>query len=206
MDRREFFRSGFRKASDAAVSATEAHVNQRAAHWIRPPFALDELDFLIACSRCGACTEACPHQVIFPLSARLGASVAATPALDVLNKGCRMCADWPCVAACEPGALKFPDAGEEAQTPESAQLSPASLPKMARAQVNTVTCLPYQGPECGVCSDSCPVPGALVFDLTRPHIEPALCTGCGLCREVCITTPNSIELFSPHASQRTTPD
>lgn len=186
MDRRTFFKTGFEKITRTAVKTIEDRVEQRATRWIRPPFALDELDFLVNCTRCSACIEACPHQVIFPLSARLGATVTATPALDLLNKGCHLCADWPCVTACEPGALKLPDETDGAPAP----------PTLAQVTIDARRCLPFQGPECGACDGSCPVSGALTFVLTKPVIEPERCTGCGLCREACILEPKAIEIAS----------
>lgn len=71
MDRREFFKRGIGKATEAAVKEVDARVAARASHWIRPPFAQAELEFLLACTRCNACIEACEYAVIFSLSARL---------------------------------------------------------------------------------------------------------------------------------------
>lgn len=187
MDRRAFFIRGLNKAAEVAVKHADADVSKRAAHWIRPPYAQDELEFLLACTRCGECIEACPHQLIFPLPGRLGAQVLGTPALDLLHKGCHLCEAWPCVSACEPGALSRPEAqGDE----------PLSLPRIAIVSVNTKTCLPYSGPECGACASSCPVSGALVWKGEKPHIDPDLCTGCALCREACIVEPKAIEIRS----------
>jgi len=78
--------------------------------------------------------------------------------MDLSSRGCHMCSDWPCVLACEPGALgrKQDDLG--------------AFPKLAKVTINEDTCLPYQGPECGACA------------------------GCALCREACITIPNSITI------------
>lgn len=201
LGRREFFRRGLGKAAGIAADVVEARAEARARQWIRPPFALAELDFLIACSRCGDCVEVCPSGVIFPLSAKYGAIAAATPAMDLANKACLMCDDWPCVAACEPGALKLPqpealaddrenaDGRENAETPIPV---PRPWPRLALATIHVSKCLPYLGPECGACSDSCPVPGALNWDGPRPHIDPDICTGCGLCRVACITEPKSV--------------
>jgi len=193
MDRREFFRRGLRQASQAAVKGAEGYAARRARHWIRPPYALDELAFLLACTRCGACIEACASGVIFGLAPRLGAQVAGTPALDLLNTGCRLCPDWPCVTACEPGALRRPESGvtEEAD----AAASPA-LPRLAQAAIDPGTCLPYRGPECGACRSSCPVPGALVWHLDRPTIDPQRCVGCALCRQACIVEPKAVGIRS----------
>lgn len=187
--RRSFFGSLFRKTTDLAVRVADAQAEVQRTSWIRPPFALDELEFLTVCTHCDACIEACPHDTIVPLSPQNGVMVAGTPVLDLQNKACHLCADWPCVAACEPGALKLPvqEAGEEDQQPP---LPP--LPRMAEVTIDTRTCLPHNGPECGACAGSCPVPGALVWNNFKPYIVPQLCTGCALCREACITDPKSI--------------
>jgi ferredoxin-type protein NapG len=187
MDRREFFRRSAGKATEKAVEQLEARATERAKHWIRAPFALPELEFLLACTRCGDCIDACPHQVIFPLAARLGADVAGSPALDLQNRGCHLCAEWPCVSACGPGALKLPERSEEEIPPP---------PRLARATIDTGTCLPYNGPECGVCISACPVEGAMVLQQEKPVINETFCTGCGLCREICVIEEKAIGITS----------
>ncbi len=194
MDRRAFFKTTFNKSTKTIVDEASRRVNKKASRWIRPPFAIDELDFLLACTRCGDCGVACPHEVIFDLPARLGARVAGTPALDLLNKGCHLCSDWPCVNACSPGALAIKITENESANTDT---QPASeLPRLAVAAIDSVTCLPFHGPECGACIPSCPVPGALSLAVTRPVINSALCTGCGLCRENCIVEPGAIRIKS----------
>lgn len=187
MDRRDFFRTAISKASEIVVEHVDRKVASHAAHWVRPPFALLELEFLLTCTRCGDCIDACPHRVVFPLLAHRGTKFAGTPALDLSNKGCHLCEDWPCVKSCGVGALKFPDIEEEEQ--------PAP-PTLAKASVDTDECLPYKGPECGACAGSCPVPGALTWDLQKPRINPEVCVGCGLCREACIVEPKAIQIES----------
>jgi ferredoxin-type protein NapG len=184
MKRRDFFKLGARKTAQVALQLVGETVARRADSWLRPPFAAEELKFLLACTRCDKCIEACPYDVLFKLPARLGPQVAGTPAMDLLNRGCHMCQDWPCVAACEPDALKLPEQGE------------GKLPapgKLAVVQIDQKTCLPYSGPECGACADSCPVPGALVWEGgLRPVINQEICTGCALCREACIVDPKAV--------------
>ncbi len=201
MDRRNFFRSALQKSGQSAVKAADALIEKQAGRWIRPPFALDELQFILTCTRCRDCIDACPYGVIFPLSARTGAKFAATPALDLLNKGCHCCEDWPCVAACEANALQLPEADSEAEIQADAGEAGASRqqntppPTMALASIDAQTCLPYSGPECGVCLSVCPVPGALTLvELSRPVIDASLCCGCGLCRENCIVSPRAITI------------
>lgn len=144
-------------------------------NWIRPPFTEAEPDFLSNCTRCDKCIAACEFQVLFKLSTDLPHPAAGTPAMDLLNRGCHMCIDWPCVAACEPDALKL-TAAADGTSPKPG--------KFTHAEIDHALCLPYQGPECGACADSCPVPGALEWRGPRPVINADTCTGCGCCPEI----------------------
>ena len=183
---------------EAAGQVVGARVAMRPASWIRPPFARPEEEFLALCDRCGKCEAACPHDVIFKLPATLGASVANGPALDLVNRGCRMCEDWPCVTACAPGALfrPTPETLDEDQEPEAkTDPGPERPPKLARATLDRSACLPYLGPECGACASFCPVPGALDWQGgVKPVINPDLCSGCGMCREACVVDPKAIQI------------
>ncbi len=184
LKRRDLFKLGAKKAVEITSRAAARKVSREAENWIRPPFAADELDFLLACTRCDKCIEACPHDVLFKLPARWGIKAAGTPAMDLRVRGCHMCEDWPCVTACEPEALKFPKADKEAPP----------TPRLAHVRINPKACLPYLGPECGACRDSCPVPGALEWQGTKPVINPETCTGCALCREACIVEPSAVDV------------
>ena len=194
--RRAFFRRAAGKAAEKVVEQADARIEARAAQWIRPPFAIAEMEFLLACTRCEACIEACPHDVVFKLPASFGLDVAASPALALTDKGCHLCPDWPCVEACETTALALPQAGEE----DEAQ--PVAPPRLALASIDTSTCLPYLGPECGACEASCPVEGALSWSMYQPVIDPGYCVGCGLCREACITEPKSVLIKSLYFSKK----
>ncbi|WP_457665667.1 4Fe-4S binding protein [Thiolapillus sp.] len=188
MDRRAFFRRSIEKVTRGVTKEASRRARKRASNWLRPPFAIDELEFLLACTRCKACIDACPHDVIFPLPANRGVTVVATPALDLLNRGCHLCDDWPCVAACEPKALFRAE-------PEEEDKMAMNLPKLALVHIDASACLPYKGPECGACASSCPVPGALLWDGQRPRIDADKCPGCALCREACIAEPKVIDVL-----------
>lgn len=186
MKRREFFRFGARKAAEAALEVAGQGAASEIVRHFRPPYALAEPAFLKVCSRCDDCLKACPHDVIFKLAADRGLLAEGTPALDLLNTACRMCEDWPCVAACETGALALPETADDE--------APPPPPAMAKVTINTESCLPYAGPECGACAGSCPVPGALEWQGARPVTNQDACTGCAFCREACITDPKSVDI------------
>ena len=110
--------------------------------------------------------------------------------MDLTKRGCHLCEDWPCVAACEPNALAM---AVTQLAPDKDGNQPPPMPKLASLSIDRKTCLPYLGPECGACAHVCPVPGALLWpDGLKPEIDAAVCTGCALCREACITEPKSI--------------
>ena len=174
--RRDLFRTMFKKTGEVALKQAEHQVKQAARRFVRPPGAETELEFLAACTRCGDCVPACPHGTIFLLDTHTGIAMN-TPALDLTNKACHLCKNFPCIATCEPNALKPVD--------------PETL-RFAKVRINSSTCLPFQGPECGVCVSVCPLPGAITFNLTIPQINPDVCNGCAACREACLVAPPAI--------------
>ena len=143
----------------------------------RPPGAIEERQFMRDCTRCGDCITACPYQAIVLAPARLG-PVAGTPVIDADTSACLMCEDFPCIAACEPGVL-----------------TRAIAPIMGTAQVTAHLCLAHHGTTCTVCSERCPVAGAIVVEDGKPTVEEDVCTGCGVCRFVCPAPENAILLM-----------
>ena len=201
MDRRDFFKLGKKTISKAAFDVAKIRAEQKAKNWIRPPFAQSELDFLLSCTKCGDCIDACPHDVIFPLSLKAaGVTAVSTPAMDLLNKGCHLCEDWPCVTACKEPSLQLPnsesrlegEAGVADDNNNEVEEEGEFIPQLAYARIDENTCLPYSGPECGACKSACPLPDALQWNGTKPVINQDVCNGCGLCREVCIADPKAV--------------
>jgi len=200
LDRRAFFTKGAGKVAQTVTKHAAEKARKNASRWIRPPFAIEELDFLIGCTRCGDCINACPYEIIFPLPSKLGVKVFNTPAMDLNNQGCHLCEDWPCVQACEKNALSLTELfnPQAQETLETNKTTAKPLPKISRVSINTETCLPYSGPECGACN-ICPVEGAMIWEMNKPVIVEAICTGCALCREACIVEPKAINLQSKYS-------
>ncbi len=57
-------------------------------------------------------------------------------------------------------------------------------------------CLAWQGSFCSVCSERCPVDGAIAVEQGKPRINPDFCTGCRICHEVCPAPKNAVFLVS----------
>lgn len=147
----------------------------------RPPGAVDELQFLAGCTKCGDCITACPYQAIRKASSRLG-QVAGTPIIEPDVQACLMCEDFPCITSCKPGVL-----------------TRSVPPVMGTARVTPQLCLAYHHTTCTVCSERCPVENAIHVDDGKPTIDEDICTGCGVCRYVCPAPENAILLMPAFA-------
>jgi ferredoxin-type protein NapG len=136
-----------------------------------------ELEFLAGCTRCGECIAACPYQAIRVAPPRYGPA-AGTPVIEADVQACWMCVDFPCISSCEPQVLL-----------------PQPRPVMGVARITELLCLAYHGTGCTVCSERCPVPGAIALSSGRPTIRDDACTGCGVCRYVCPAPENAVLLL-----------
>ncbi len=136
------------------------------------------VDFHETCTRCRACLEACPEDIIV-------ADAEGFPGIDFRRGACSFCG--ACAAAC-PEPL-FDRAAAEAWDLKAA-IGPDCL---ARRQV-----------VCQSCKEVCGE-GAIHFSLAPgrvplPGLDAARCTGCGACVAVCpagaitVAPPNGAEV------------
>ena len=177
LDRRGFFTHGWRRALQEAVGAFSERMAPVA--YVRPPGALPEPAFVAACTRCGACGEACPVHAIITLPSSAGLA-AGTPTLDLSKQACIMCETMPCAAACPTPALDVPAWGWRDA-------------RIAKVAVDTTRCITWRDVECGICARVCPVGDeALKLDDRGRPVVGAACTGCGQCITACVTTPSSL--------------
>jgi ferredoxin-type protein NapG len=143
----------------------------------RPPHAVPESEFVVGCTKCDACIEACPPHAIFRTPENEGI-FAGLPILDADSQPCLMCDDMPCVPACEAGVLRL-----------DAPLA------MGVAKIDSIACLAFRGTVCTVCAEHCPVEDAITMEAGRPKINDDVCTACGVCLYVCPAPDNAIHLI-----------
>ena len=150
---------------------------------LRPPGAQSESDFMARCVKCGKCLEACPYRAVHVAPGNAGAA-AGTPVLDAREQACRLCEDFPCVAACPTGALRDVEARADVH--------------MGTAVIEEDLCIALQGMRCEVCYRVCPLideamtidyrmrEGDAIHAVFAPRIDREKCVGCGLCVERCV--------------------
>lgn len=184
--RRDFLFRGVTRAIESAAGALGEVVAP--VSYIRAPGALPEAAFIAACTRCGACRDACPVGAVRVLGPETGLA-AGTPVLAPDTIACAMCPDMPCAAACPTDALQLPMDGWRGV-------------RFGTLVVDRTRCIAHRDVSCGVCARVCPVgPDALALDrLGRPQIGDA-CTGCGTCVSACVTDPSSLSIFTVRSTE-----
>ena len=138
----------------------------------RPPGAT--ADFNQKCTRCNDCVLACPHGTLFQFDKDRG------PVLNPNAVACHLCEDWPCIDACETGALL--------------PLAEGEVPAFGMATLHEDYCLNSaqkstgnrQSDPCSLCESACPIADTVSFQDHLP-VFAETCNGCGLCVAACPT-------------------
>ncbi|WP_263078196.1 4Fe-4S binding protein [Endozoicomonas sp. Mp262] len=133
----------------------------------RPPWALENKQFLALCNNCDACVDQCPRRVLRK-SEEQDEVLNGRPVLDLSYGSCDFCGQ--CVNACETGALNI-EAGYRKQV----------IPKLAG------TCQVEMGMYCDLCEDACPASAIKVTGNKWPVLKEDQCTGCGECALSCFS-------------------
>lgn len=179
-DRRGFLLDSFKSLGRLCAEAVSQTITSTTGgkRYLRPPGAIDEAAFLLTCTRCGECAKVCPTHTIKFLGPNAGAAVG-TPYIDPYDKACDLCGK--CMPACEPRALL--------------NIADPRLVRMGTAVIDPEHCWAHKGQICDICYQRCPFPDeAMTFTQGKPVVVPDLCTGCGLCAYVCVSTPAAIRI------------
>lgn len=134
----------------------------RRSSYRRPPWSASEDLFAALCTRCADCIRVCETGL-------LECGSGGFPEARFERSGCSLCTK--CLDACKPGAL--------------ARGYPAWRLK---AEIGG-SCLAARGVVCRTCGERCDA-GAIRFrpepgGVSKPRLDAALCTGCGMCLADC---------------------
>ncbi|MBD3217769.1 MAG: 4Fe-4S binding protein [candidate division Zixibacteria bacterium] len=160
---------------------------------IRPPGSTKEDLFMARCIRCGECMKVCPTNAIHPTFMEAGWEGIWSPILIMrigyCEPSCTLCGQ-----VCPTGAIKELTLEEKVGSKEV----PADV--IGTAFVDQGRCLPWSmATPCVVCEEWCPTSPKAIYtekvkvknqkgetvEVQRPHVDPALCTGCGACEYAC---------------------
>jgi ferredoxin-type protein NapG len=199
-ERGDFFKSLGTLLAGFVANSLEEAVTSLGPKLLRPPGALDELEFLTKCTRCDQCMRACPENAILVAPPSAGLALK-TPYLDPRSVPCFLCTALPCITACEDGALVWP----KRTLPGGAVMDGPKAVRMGTARVKQARCVTWETLDrearaCRICVDRCPYPGE-ALRLTKPSegetvghpvVDAETCTGCGICVFACPAEPTAI--------------
>jgi ferredoxin-type protein NapG len=198
-ERGDFFKSLGTLFAGLVARSLEEAVTGLGPKLLRPPGALDELEFLTKCTRCDKCMRACPENAILVAPPSAGLALK-TPYLDPRSVPCFLCTKLPCVTACEDEALVWP----RRTLADGSVIDGPKAARMGTARVRSGHCITWdamdrEARECHICVDRCPYPGEalrLTFSegdpIGHPAVDAATCTGCGICVFACPAEPAAI--------------
>ncbi|OEH85966.1 hypothetical protein BHU72_03630 [Desulfuribacillus stibiiarsenatis] len=150
-----------------------AGINKK-SKFLRPPGAIDELEFISTCLRCGKCQVSCQKGCIEILDQEKGIGLG-TPYIQYKNQSCDFCLE--CIKVCRSGALLHPEDTELV---------------IGNAHIHQYKCLAWQGAICNNCVHSCKNKAIKLKDNRYPDIIEELCRGCGACMIQCFQQPTAI--------------
>lgn len=79
--------------------------------------------------------------------------------------------------------------------------APAPEPQDRVAVIQGRFCLAYTS-FCTVCAERCPVSGAMKVEKGIPMVVSDICTGCGVCHDICPAPTNAVLVLPRRRTQR----
>ncbi len=127
---------------------------------IRPPGAVEELEFLERCIKCDQCIRVCPTNVLQPAWFEGGLEGIWTPVLNFRMGHCQLNCT-ACGQVCPTGAIQRVSIEKKRGIGEFAEQGPI---KLGTAHFDTGRCLPYsKNIPCMVCEEVCPTSPKAIY-------------------------------------------
>jgi len=144
--------------------------NKDYQEFLLPPGTTSMQEYLIKCNKCYNCISLCPNESI-RVSHDTNSVLNEYPVILPQENPCNYCSDFPCINACDTGALMM----DNIKKP------------LGIITIIEENCFAYQGHFCSSCINSCPETGLAICtdDFGRPIINNEKCNGCGICISVC---------------------
>ena len=186
--RRNFLEGTALGATAAVMSKVDYRIKERHPNLIRPPAALPEEEFNIACIRCGECKKACITGGIQPTFLEGGVPSLMTPRLipsmGYCEEKCNMCS-----SVCPTGAI------QKFKIEEKPHIV------IGKAKIDRSSCIAWALEEyCLVCDEHCPYQAIYwkkIDNQRKPFVDLDKCVGCGTCENKCPVQPvAAIRIFN----------
>lgn len=170
ISRKDFLRGASRFFRDE-VSGEGGSAYPEVGGYIYPPGIDSEDNYLNRCEQSYNCISKCPHESLFVFRENENDKRFGYPVIDPRRSACNLCENFPCIAACESGALQTEFKNR----------------KLGLAIIDQKSCFAYNGTFCQACIFNCPLSGEAILadDQSRPVVNQELCTGCGICTQSC---------------------
>ncbi len=179
------------------LRSTPGFAVERNERLLRPPGALEEVDFLSRCIRCGECMKVCPNDALHPALTEAGLEGLWTPVLipriGYCETSCSLCSQ-----VCPTGAIWEITAKEKGWSGDVA--GGAKPIRLGTAFYDRGRCLPWaMATDCIVCEEWCPTSPKAIYlrpaevldaagnakQVKQPYLDPSRCVGCGACEYAC---------------------
>ncbi len=187
--RRNLFRLRVRDIAAAWGEASkELKTGTRPKTYLRPPGAIqDEEAFLETCTKCHACMNACPFDII-EIPGPLAGKAEGTPILKLHQNPCHWCSTMDCIHACPSDALSMPDDGK--------------VKAIGKVWLQPEACLNTEDIYCDACVMYCPSDiRAIRMQDNFPVLDEEACVGCGLCVYYCESQPKALHWYQPQTEE-----
>jgi len=154
-----------------------------------PPGAGSVDDFMDKCTACQACVSVCPTGVLKPAFLQRGFSGMMQPYMafqqNFCNYSCTSCGE-----VCPTGAIRLLPL-------EKKQVTRIGIARFHREQCVVIS----KYTDCIACGEHCPTKALKVLQagerLVEPHVDDALCIGCGACEYACPVRPRRAITIEP---------